>query len=273
MGRVSTAIHPTAIIHPDAKLAADVRVGPYVVIEGPAEIGVGCVIQAHAVITGHVRIGANNTIGYGAVIGADPQDYSFHPETKSWVAIGENNRIREYVTIHRGTKPDTTTRLGSDCFLMAGVHLAHNTEVADRVVIANNVLLGGYTRIATGAFIGGGSVFHQFVRVGRQAMIRGNCAFSKDVPPFTIAAGVNCVAGLNAVGLRRSGLSAAQRGEIKEAFKLLYKSGKNTTQALAEASQRTWGPEATEFLEFVAAAKLKGICGPMRSRGEGGSEE
>ena len=270
---MSTAIHPTAIVHPDAKLAADVRVGPYVVIEGPAEIGAGCLIQAHAIITGHVRIGVSNSIGYGAVIGADPQDYSFHPETESWVVLGDNNRIREYVTLHRGTKPDTSTRLGSNCFLMAGVHLAHNAEVADRVIIANNVLLGGYVRIDTGAFIGGGSVFHQFLRVGRQAMVRGNCSFSKDIPPFTIAAGVNTVAGLNAIGLRRSGLSEEQRQEIKDAFKLLYKSGLNTTQALQAASQRTWGPEAAEFFEFVAEAKRRGICGLMKSRAESVNEE
>jgi UDP-N-acetylglucosamine acyltransferase len=257
---MTPAIHPTAIIHPQAKLGADVRIGPYAVIEGPAEIGAGCLIQAHAVITGHVRMGANNTIGYGAVLGADPQDHSFNPETVSWVVIGDNNRIREHVTIHRGTGEGSTTCLGSDCFLMAGAHLGHNSQVADRVVIANNVLLAGHVHIGQGVFLGGGSVFHQFVRVGRQAIVQGNSALAKDVPPFLMASSLNCVVGLNSVGLRRGGFSAAQRQEIKNAFKLLYKSGLNTAQALEAARQGSWGTEASEFFHFVANAKRRGIC-------------
>ena len=139
-------IHPTAIVHPDARLGAGVRVEPFAVINGPAEIGDGCVIQSHAVITGWTRMGANNTIGYGAIIGADPQDYAFKPETESWVILGDNNRIREYATIHRGTGERAETRVGSHCFLMVGVHVGHNTQIADRVVIANNVLLGGHVQ-------------------------------------------------------------------------------------------------------------------------------
>ena len=271
---MTAAIHPTAIVHPNAKLAEGVRIGPYAIIEGPAEIGEGCLIQAHAILTGHVRMGSRNTIGYGALIGADPQDYSFQPSTESWVVIGDDNRIREYVTIHRGTKPATETRVGNHCFLMAGVHLAHNTQVADRVVIANNALLGGYVEIETGVFIGGGSVFHQFIRVGRQAMVRGNCAFSKDIPPFVIAAGVNSVAGLNAVGLRRGGFTAFERQEIRTAFKLLYRSGLNISQALQAASERTWGPAATEFFAFAVAAKRRGLCGLFGTkRGEPPAEE
>ena len=252
--------HPTAIIHRDAKFGSDVRIGPYAVIEGPAEIGANCVIQAHAVITGNVRMGDNNSIGYGAIIGADPQDYAFDPATESRVVIGNNNRIREYVTIHRGTGAGTETRIGDNCFLMTGVHVGHNAQVADRVVIANNVLLAGHVHVGQGVFIGGGAVFHQFMRVGRQAIIQGNSAMSKDVPPFLIGCNINCVAGLNSVGLRRSGLSAATRLEIKIAFKLLYMSGLNTAQALAAAKERTWGPEAEAFFEFVASAKKRGIC-------------
>ena len=269
---MSHAIHPTAIVHPEAQLGDGVRIGPYVVIEGPAEIGPGCTIQAHAVITGHVRMGAHNTVGYGAILGADPQDYSFHPETESWVTIGESNRIREYVTIHRGTGAGTETRLGNHCFLMAGVHLAHNTRVENRVVIANDVLLGGHVQIGENAFIGGGTVFHQFIRVGRNAMVGGNCSFGKDIPPFVMALRINVVAGLNAIGLRRNGFTAAQRQEIKEAFALLYKSGHNTTQALEAARCRTWGPEACEFFAFVAAAKRRGICALSKSRHGGGED-
>ena len=265
-------IHPTAVVHPEARLGAGVRIGPYAVIEGPAQIGDGCVIQSHAVITGWVKMGANNTIGYGAIVGGDPQDYAFDPATQSWVILGDNNRIREYATLHRGTGEGTETRVGSGCFLMTGVHVGHNSQIADRVVIANNVLLGGHVHVGPGVFIGGGAVFHQFVHVGRQAIIRGNSAMSKNVPPFLIGAEVNCVAGLNVVGLRRSGMTAAQRQEVKDAFKLLYKSGLNTTQALEAARERAWGPEGTAFFDFVADSKKRGICDLMASRGGGRAE-
>lgn len=263
-------IHPTAIVHPEARLGAGVKIGPYAVIEGPAEIGDGCVIQAHAVITGWVRMGAGNAIGYGAIVGADPQDYAFNPETKSWVILGDNNRIREYATLHRGTGENAETRVGNNCFLMTGVHVGHNTQIADRVVIANNVLLGGHVHIGPGVFIGGGAVFHQFVQVGRQAIIQGNSAMSKNVPPFLIGAEINRVAGMNVVGMRRSGMSHEQRREVKDAFKLLYKSGLNTRQALEAAKQRSWGAEATAFFDFVAGAQKRGICDLMTSRVGGG---
>jgi UDP-N-acetylglucosamine acyltransferase len=259
-------IHPTAIIHRDAKLGADVRIGPYAIIEGAAEIGAGCVIEAHAIITNWVKMGTNNTIGYGAIIGADPQDNSFDPKTESSVSIGNDNRIRELVTIHRGTKSGTETRVANGCFLMAGSHVGHNSLVASRVIMANNVLLAGHVQVQEGVFIGGSAVFHQFVRIGRQSIIRGNSSIGKDVPPFLMGVGVNQVAGLNSVGLRRSGLPPEQRREIKDAFKLLYKSGLNTAQALEAAKARSWGDEAEFFFSFVAGAKKRGICELLRNR-------
>lgn len=259
-------IHPTAIVHPEARLGSGVRIGAYAVIEGPAEIGAGCVIQAHAVVTGHVRMGVNNIIGYGASLGADPQDYSFDPQTESWVTLGDNNRIREYVTIHRGTHAGGSTRLGSNCFLMVGSHLGHDSQVGNHVIIANNVLLAGHVHIGDGVFLGGSAVFHQFVRVGRQAIVQGNASLSKDVPPFLMAAGLNSVVALNSVGLRRSGLTAGQRQEIKDAFKLLYRSALNTAQALEAAHRRSWGAEASEFFAFVADSKKRGICGLLPKR-------
>ena len=261
-----SSIHPTALVHPEAKLGPGVEVGPYAIIEGPAEIGAGCVIQAHAIISGHVRMGTNNTVGYGAVIGGDPQDTSFNPATESWVIIGDNNRLREYTTLHRGTGEGTETRVGNHCFLMGGVHLAHNVIIGDHVIIANNSLLGGHVHVDQGVFIGGGCVFHQFVRVGRNVIVQGQSAMSKDVPPFLLACRRNRVAGLNSVGLRRSGLDASQRQEIKDAFKLLYKSNLNTAQALASAKERCWGPEGEAFFSFIAASKKRGICDLATSR-------
>ena len=259
-------IHPTAIIDPEARLGSQVAVGPHVVIEGPVQIGDGCEIQAHAVIKGHVIMGSRNVIGYGAVIGAEPQDFAFRPEVCSAVHIGDGNRIREYCTIHRGAKENTATVVGDGCYLMVGAHLGHNVRLDDRVVIANNSLLGGYVHVEEGVFIGGGCVFHQFMRVGRLAITQGGSKFSKDIPPYTMAAERNSVAGLNIVGLRRAGFSPPQRTEIKEAFALIYRHGLNVTQALAAARERVWGPEAQAFFDFIEAAKKRGCCGFLLQR-------
>jgi UDP-N-acetylglucosamine acyltransferase len=266
-------IHPTAIIHPDAELGADVTVGPCAVIEGPARIGDRCVIQAHAIIAGHVVMGADNLIGYGAVIGGDPQDFAFKPAVRSEVRIGHGNKIREYATLHRGTTEGSATVVGDHCFLMAGAHLAHNVVLGDHAILANNALLGGYVEVGERVFIGGGCVFHQHIRVGRLAICQGASAFSKDIPPYVIAAERNGAAGLNVVGLRRAGFTAAQRAEIKEAFDLLYRSGLNVTQALAAAQERVWAEEGRAFWEFVAGAKKKGLCDLLAARSGGDSIE
>ena len=253
-------IHPSAFVDPASHLAADVEVGPGAIIESGAVIGKGCRIQAHAVITGHVKMGARNTVGYGAILGADPQDYDFKSGTKSEVLIGDDNILREYVTIHRGTKEGSVTRVGDNNFLMVGVHLGHNAAIGNRVIIANNCLLAGYVEVQDGAVLGGGSVFHQFLRVGRLCMVRGGERFPKDIPPFVSAYGTSMVAGINAVGLKRAGFSSETRLEIKRAFRLIYHSGLNITQALEESKKTSWGPEAQEFLDFIASAKKRGVC-------------
>lgn len=269
-------IHPTAIIHPSARLAEDVEIGPYVCIEGAATIGPGCVIESHAVLSGNVTLGKNNRIGHGAIIGAWPQDLSFDPARSSGVVIGDGNTIRELCTIHRATAEGGATRIGDHNFLMAGAHLAHEVTIGNHNIIANNALLGGHVRLADRVFIGGGCVFHQFMRIGRLAICQGMSGFGKDIPPFTLAAERNTVAGLNVIGLRRAGFNAAQRNEIKEAFNLLYKSGLNTAQALAAAREREWGENAREFFDFVAQAKKRGICALVESargpRAIGGAE-
>jgi len=253
-------IHPSAFVDPASHLAADVEVGPGAIIESGAVIGKGCRIQAHAVITGHVKMGARNTVGYGAILGADPQDYDFKSGTKSEVLIGDDNILREYVTIHRGTKEGSVTRVGDNNFLMVGVHLGHNAAIGNRVIIANNCLLAGYVEVQDGAVLGGGSVFHQFLRVGRLCMVRGGERFPKDIPPFVSAYGTSMVAGINAVGMKRAGFSSETRLEIKRAFRLIYHSGLNITQALEESKKTSWGPEAQEFLDFIASAKKRGVC-------------
>lgn len=253
-------IHPTAVVHPEAQIGQGVEIGPYAIIEGAARIGDGCVIQAHAVITRHVMMGNENNVGYGTVIGSDPQDFAFQSAIQSEVHIGDRNKFREHCTVHRGTAEGSSTVVGDDNFFMAGSHLGHNVRVGNRVVVANNALLGGHVQVADRVFIGGGAVFHQFTRVGQMAIIQGIAGFSKDVPPYTIGAGVNMVAGLNVIGLRRSGLDAEQRREIRRAFDLLYRSKLNVRQALEAAAEQEWTPEGAAFFTFVREAKKRGVC-------------
>ncbi len=267
------SIHPTAAIHPQATLGAGVSVGPFAVIEEGASIADGCIIHAHAFVGNHVALGKNCTIGHGAALGGDPQDFAFKPEVRSRVVIGDGTRIGEYVTIHRGTSEGSETVVGDSCFLMGGAHLAHNVRLGSSVIIANNALLGGHVQVADRVFIGGGCVFHQHIRIGRIAICQGGSAFSKDIPPFVIASDLNGVAGLNVVGLRRAGLGAGERAEIKRAFSLLYRSGKNRTQAIAAAHAEKWNDEGREFWDFVAGAKKRGLCDWLGGRrGAAGGE-
>jgi UDP-N-acetylglucosamine acyltransferase len=254
-------IHPTAVIDPKAELDPSVTVGPYALVEGPVVIGPGTEIQGHAVISGSVSMGKNNRVGYGAVIGSFPQDLSFDPKVSSGVEIGDNNVIREYCTVHRGTKEGSNTVVGSNNLLMVGAHLGHNARVADHVILANNVLLAGYTEIHDRVFIGGGSVVHQFTRMGAVSLLQENSGVGKDIPPFSIATGKDSIAALNVIGLRQAGFAPALCEEMKSAFDLLYRSGLNTKQALEEAEKRTWSSETMTFWNFVATTK-RGIC-PM----------
>jgi UDP-N-acetylglucosamine acyltransferase len=266
-------IHPTAIVDPGARLGEAVEIGPYVLIGAEVEIGARTVVQSHAVIEGVVRLGADNLIGHGALIGGAPQDLGFKSGTKSSVEIGDRNVIREHVTIHRGTAAGSATRLGHDNFLMAGAHLGHNCAIGHKVIIANNCLLGGYVEVEDGAFLGGGCVFHQFMRIGQLAITRGSGAFGKDIPPFVAAADVNRVVGLNVVGLRRGGFSADERAEIKAAFRLLYERGLNDTQALAQARTRHGTGPGQLFFDFVASAQRRGICALRRRTEKNAAEQ
>lgn len=249
-------IHPTAIVDPGAQIGAEVEIGPYSIVGAGAVIGEKCVIQSHVVIEGSVKMGTGNFIGHGAIIGPVPQDLGFNPEIKSGVQIGNGNVIREYCTIHRGASEGSNTVVGDNSFLMVGMHLGHDCRIGSGVVIANNCLLAGHVRIDDGAFIGGGSRFHQSIRIGRLVMAEGR--FTKNLPPFMSAA-KNQVYGMNIIGLRRAGFTQAERDEVKRAFKLLYKSGFNTKQALEKVAEAGFGPVGREFFDFVAEAGKRGI--------------
>jgi UDP-N-acetylglucosamine acyltransferase len=256
-------IHPTAIVSNRAELDDDVEIGAHAMIGEGVKLGAGCVVQANAILEGRTTVGAQTFIGYGAIVGAAPQDFAFRETVSSEVRIGENNILREYVTIHRGTKEGSATVVGDSCYLMVGTHLGHNVRLGNKVVIANNCLLAGYVDIDDEAVLGGGTVFHQFLRVGRLAMVRGGTRFGKDIPPYVSADGENLLSGINAIGLRRAGFSAEVRMEIKRAFKLVYWSGINVSQALERAKEEAWSPEARQFFDFVAASK-RGVCSANR---------
>jgi UDP-N-acetylglucosamine acyltransferase len=261
-------IHRTAIIGSGAKIGANVEIGAHSIIGGAVTIADDCVIGANVVIEGEVSIGRCNRIGHGAIIGSAPQDVRFSEKTRSQVEIGDENLIREYCTIHRGSTEGSATKIGNENFFMVGVHIGHNCSVGNDVIIANNVLLAGNVEILDQAFVGGGTTFHQNMRVGRLVMVQGSSAFGKDLPPFTLAAERNMVFGLNIVGLRRAKFSAGQRDEIKRAFKLLYQSGLNTRQALEKSREAEWTEVGREFFDFVATAITKrGVC-PLRRGAE-----
>src|SRR5436309_12146517 len=253
-------VHPTAIVDGRAQIGAGVEIGPFSIIGSQATIGEKTIVQSQVVIEGEVVIGTGNFIGHGVIIGAPPQDISFSHERKTKVEIGNDNIIREYCTIHRGSPDGSTTKIGDKNFLMAGAHIGHNCLIGNNVIIANNCLLAGHVQVDDGAFLGGGSTFHQHMHIGRLVRVQGSSAFGKDLPPFVIAAERNFVFGVNVVGLRRGGFSATDRDEIKAAFKLIYLSGLNISEALEKAATTKFGAPAREFLDFVANANMHGIC-------------
>jgi UDP-N-acetylglucosamine acyltransferase len=265
----SAKIHPTSLVDPDAQVGVDVEIGAFSIIGPQAVIGEKTVVQSHVVIEGEVAIGTGNLIGHGAIIGAPPQDVSFSPERKTRVEIGNDNIIREYCTIHRGSPDGSATKIGDKNFLMAGAHIGHNCVIGNGVIIANNCLLAGHVRVDDGTFLGGGSTFHQHMHIGRLVMVQGSSAFGKDLPPFVIAAERNSIFGLNVVGLRRAGFAAKDRNEIKAAFKLVYQSGLNVKQALEKAATTKFNAPAREFIDFVANAQKRGIC-PLKRDADAG---
>lgn len=265
-------IHSTAIVADGAAIADDVEIGAGSIVSAQSVIGAGCVIGAHVILENRVIVGEGTKIGHGSIIGANPQDLGFGPARQdTGVRIGCGNTIREYVTIHRATQENGDTVVGDRNFIMTGCHLAHDGVVGNDVIIANNALIAGHVRVDDGCFLGGGSVFHQFMRIGTLAMVRGGCRFSKNIPPFLVATGENHVAGINAVGLRRAGISAGARADIKRAFRLLYLSGLNISQALEAAPGSQWGPEATLLFDFVRESKKRGVCDYV-GRGSGDEE-
>jgi UDP-N-acetylglucosamine acyltransferase len=252
-------IHPTAQISPDARLAEDVTIGPYAIIDGPAVIGPGCEIGAQVWIHGEVSMGAMNKVGYGSILGADPQDLAFEPATTTGVVLGEKNVLREYVTIHRATEQERSTTIGNGNFLMTGVHLGHDVVMGDRNTLANNALLAGFVEMGDQVVVGGGCAFHQFIMIGDHAMVQGLTGASKDIAPFCTVGQFNRLAGINSIGMRRGGIGPEDRREIKAAYKLLFREGLALGKAVAEADSREWGSAAQKLIEAVRNPSRKGV--------------
>jgi UDP-N-acetylglucosamine acyltransferase len=251
-------IHPTAIIHPRAKLDASVRVGPYTVVDEGVEVGPDCVIGPHVYLTGLTTIGAHNRFYAGCVIGEAPQDLKYAGEPTR-LRIGDHNVFREHTTAHRSSRPEQETVIGSRNFFMANSHVAHNCRLGDGVILANGVLLGGYVTLEDRVFLSGNCLVHQFVRVGALALMQGGSAISKDLPPYTVARGVNSLCGLNTVGLRRAGLTPATRLELKQLYHALFRGGRNLRAAVADAQKTFSSAPARAMLDFVAAS-ARGVC-------------
>lgn len=243
-------IHPTAVIDPSARLGNNIEVGPFAVIEGDVEVGDGCSIAAHAVIKRYSKLGSGNTVHEHAVIGGLPQDLGF-TECTSYVTIGNDNVIREGVTIHRASREWQATRLGNGNFLMAYCHIAHDCVLADQVIIANNAQLAGHVEVGNRAYISGLVGIHQFCRIGSLAMVGHNSKVTQDCLPFIITDGTPARArGLNLVGLKRAGVPAEERKQLKHAYKLLRRSSLKLDQALEELSDTT-SPYVRELINFI----------------------
>jgi UDP-N-acetylglucosamine acyltransferase len=250
-------IHPTAIIHPNAILGNDVSIGPYTIIGEGVTIADGCEIGPHVVIEGVTTIGEYSRISQFACIGGPPQDITYRGEPTR-VEIGARVRIREYVTVHRGTvKGGGVTVIGDECFLMAYCHVAHDCSLGEGVIMANSAHLGGHIQIGRKAILGGVVAVHQFVRVGEFALVGGVSGVAKDVPPFTLASGARIyVYGLNEVGLRRNGFSRETILTLKRAFKLAFRSGlplKQAAERIRVEMQQT--PEAVRFADFLVSSR------------------
>ncbi len=261
-------IHPTAVVDPKAEVAEDVQIGPGCIVGPDVVIGEGCRLIAQCYISGHTTLGKRNSVFPGACIGTPPQDIAFDESSVSYVKIGNDNIIREGVTIHLGTKPETETIIGNNCFLMENVHIAHNCKLGNNIIMVHAAGLSGYVTIEDNAFISGLSGVHQFCRIGRFAMLSGGSAISKDLPPFMIADGRNdFVRGVNVIALKRNGFDLSVVRAIKNIYHIFFRSGLNTGNALKKIKDEVeQTPEVKEFVEFVESSE-RGVLTQGESSG------
>lgn len=261
----SAIIAPTARVHPEAVIGPGVRIGEFCVIETDVRIGANCLVEPYVYVKRWTTIGERNEISAGTVLGTDPLDRNFNGD-RSYLNIGNDNKIREHFTISRGTPPESATEIGDGNFIMTSGHIAHNCKVGNHTVIASCVLLGGYVEIEDQAFLSGGVLVHQFSKVGRLAMVSGNTRVNLDAPPFFTYAGFEIEPkGLNQVGLKRAGYRAPDVSILKRAYQILYRCNLNLEAALARIETEIPTSETRELVAFARRSQ-RGICRPRRSR-------
>ena len=257
-------IHPTAVISAEAELADNVEVGAFAVLEGRVRLGPNCIIRPHALLCGPITLGRGNTVFPGAILGEAPQHLKYNNEATS-TEIGDFNTFREHVTVHRGTTQSWTTRIGNRNYLMANSHVGHDCKIGNNCIITNGALIGGHAIIEDNVYLSGNSAVHQFVRIGRLAMISGCSASTKDVPPFIITQGIDATVGVNLVGMRRAGLTHEQINSVRQAYRIIFREGLILPTAIARLEREL--AHVDVIREMIAFLKNcpKGI-NPVRSR-------
>lgn len=255
----SAVIAPSARVHPEAQIGAQVVIGDFCVIEQDVIIGDFCKLEPYVFLKRWTTLGRRNEISAGTALGTDPLDKAFTGE-RSYLRIGDGNRIREHFTVSRGTAPESITAIGDENYIMTSGHIAHNARVGNRTVIASNALLAGYVEVEDQAFISGGVAIHQGSKIGRLAMVGGGVRVNKDVPPYFLYTGLYVTpAGLNKVGLRRAGMTREDTTALKLAYKLLYRSGLKLEDALARIDAEIDSPHTRHLTEFIRTSR-RGIC-------------
>ncbi|MBM3783739.1 MAG: acyl-ACP--UDP-N-acetylglucosamine O-acyltransferase [Acidobacteria bacterium] len=259
----SAQIAPTARVHPDAVVGPQTSIGDFCVVESDVVIGARCRLEPYVYIKRWTTMGDENEISAHTVLGTDPLDKVFTGE-RSYLILGNRNKIREHYTISRGTKPETKTVLGDGNYIMTSGHIAHNAVIGNHCVIASCALVAGYVEIGDQAFLSGGVVVHQYSKIGRLAMIGGNTRVNLDAPPFFLYSGFDIEpSGLNVVGLRRAGIQLPGMQALKSAYRMLYRSGLRLSDALERIASEAATPETVHLVEFVRNSQ-RGIC---RERG------
>jgi len=269
-------IDPTAHVHPNAEIAGDVEIGANSVIEDDVHIGPGCVIRPHAIVRRFTSMGANNLVDSFVVLGSEPQDLKFDVKTISYLEIGNNNTFREGTTVSRATGEGEKTIVGNNTLWMANSHAGHNSIIHDNVILVNSTLVAGHCTIGKGTILPANGAIHQFCWVGEGAIFQGGAFVSMHVPPFVICSGLNNVVALNTVGLRRrTDISATDRQQVKEAFKITYQSGYSLKNAFDEMNQKKdWGAVAGSFRAFIGRVIEasppfnRGLCSHLSRSGQ-----
>lgn len=254
---MANQIHPTAVIGSNVTLGDNITIGPYTIIEDDVQIGDGCIIESSVRIYSGTRMGKNNRIFHGATLGGEPQDLGFKPNTKSYLEIGDENIFREHCIIHRGSKEGYVTRFGNKNYIMGCAHFAHDCQVGNENIIVQNSIIAGHVKIGNKVFISGLVAIHQFARVGDYAMLAGCSKVTKDSPPYSMIDGNPAtVIGQNVVGLKRGGFTAEDREKIKHAYKVIYHSGMNFSQAISKLKEENDpNPHVKYIIEFFETSE------------------